>query len=960
MSIEHAKTTDPDTGVVTAVETRIEDDPRNIAVMDDDTSKVCYITDYNLFSGSSDIFRTNVGGYFFNTIDLSKNTVLSFSSFNEELAGTGDSYRELNSYIDSVRSFRLQDDVEIPDQLSSSNKIIPNHKFVVAVDGKPDKVINDKFWEVLWKGGTFNEISYDAIFNNDVVFDDYYTAYTHPYGAMSRQYLTNPEQVTNYMNITYDYNSYYQNYQAYTLTIPTERLLPNMYLNTWANLHTTGAGDYRSRLYDFISYDEQIADPHTYFDDSNNIKLYLEYSASTLDRSQETVTWANNRFSNIFFNSNFFKEIYPTTNHTARSVQMPTLGAEDETTTINGYTGSYPYYSQIRFETENISTVGAHIDAAKFSTRMLRLLKEVFTNELTATKVPVSTTQFSKNTSFLTSSTESDANVAISESTALELRGVDFFDMMLHSYARIKDWTENFIIIDEKNIETECAYDTKGVYRHLNTSNTLELMNNIIGTLNDQTGVREIESLLNVQRNSPSTGFDSTVSTPPEPKYSEVIAYRIEKRAVGRTGAGRQDAVVQNFWFFNSGDLDELNYYDSQVIYGREYTYKVYEYRIVQGLKYKYSNLQLSRVIGLPNSEITRVEEGDPGYVPEYYCIEYFDPENDAPVNDLLESSTYAGGGGFEEDSDDPMSSLASPAQRVASSRASGDSKKPYFANFVVTTEPRLKIFEIPIMEKKVTILDHPPNKLNIVPNYLSGRSNMVQFELYYETFNKRKYPKIISQIDAETRPIYMFSNELLEDGIVSKESVSRQQWVEVFRLDTKPTSLREFSENSVGRVALTMDKSNNSYTGGVFVDTIASNKKYYYVFRVINENAVPGYIEEIIEAEYINDGGYKYATFNTLYEEDLEGYPFKETSAKAKKLFQIVPSQRQLLLNTDATDFNGTSTQALMDSAVQVGTAEDLIWDKTFKIRLTSRKTGKKLDLNVTYKQNSDILGSE
>jgi len=28
----------------------------------------------------------------------------------------------------------------------------------------------------------------------------------------------------------------------------------------------------------------------------------------------------------------------------------------------------------------------------------------------------------------------------------------------------------------------------------------------------------------------------------------------------------------------------------------------------------------------------------------------------------------------------------------------------------------------------------------------------------------------------------------------------------------------------------------------------------------------------------------------------------------------------------------------------------EDRIWDKTFKIRLTSKKTGKKIDFNLTF----------
>ena len=34
----------------------------------------------------------------------------------------------------------------------------------------------------------------------------------------------------------------------------------------------------------------------------------------------------------------------------------------------------------------------------------------------------------------------------------------------------------------------------------------------------------------------------------------------------------------------------------------------------------------------------------------------------------------------------------------------------------------------------------------------------------------------------------------------------------------------------------------------------------------------------------------------------------------------------------------------------VDIGTAEETIWGKTFKIRLTSKKTGKKIDLNITY----------
>ena len=38
-----------------------------------------------------------------------------------------------------------------------------------------------------------------------------------------------------------------------------------------------------------------------------------------------------------------------------------------------------------------------------------------------------------------------------------------------------------------------------------------------------------------------------------------------------------------------------------------------------------------------------------------------------------------------------------------------------------------------------------------------------------------------------------------------------------------------------------------------------------------------------------------------------------------------------------------------------KVGSAQDLIWGKTFKFRVTSKKTGKKIDFNVKYNLRTD-----
>ena len=60
-----------------------------------------------------------------------------------------------------------------------------------------------------------------------------------------------------------------------------------------------------------------------------------------------------------------------------------------------------------------------------------------------------------------------------------------------------------------------------------------------------------------------------------------------------------------------------------------------------------------------------------------------------------------------------------------------------------------------------------------------------------------------------------------------------------------------------------------------------------------------------------------------------------------------------QIQLITTDVDYSQEATEQIGN--VQVGDVEELIWDKTFKIRLTSKKTGRKIDLNITYNLNSD-----
>ena len=66
-----------------------------------------------------------------------------------------------------------------------------------------------------------------------------------------------------------------------------------------------------------------------------------------------------------------------------------------------------------------------------------------------------------------------------------------------------------------------------------------------------------------------------------------------------------------------------------------------------------------------------------------------------------------------------------------------------------------------------------------------------------------------------------------------------------------------------------------------------------------------------------------------------------------------ILPNPAQLFFNTENIDFSQTAESQL--SNLKVGSKSTSVFDNTFKVRLTSKKTGKKIDLNLTFNLNEE-----
>ena len=127
-------------------------------------------------------------------------------------------------------------------------------------------------------------------------------------------------------------------------------------------------------------------------------------------------------------------------------------------------------------------------------------------------------------------------------------------------------------------------------------------------------------------------------------KYTETLAYRIEKFRGPPVGN-----PIQNFWFknrrdeitvatetddpllassvmhYSTLDIGDNTFVDTQIQYGfdenTDYTYKIYQYVLVVGIKYKMRDLRITRQIGTTATGL--------------HCLEFYIPDSGHTVDQL-------------------------------------------------------------------------------------------------------------------------------------------------------------------------------------------------------------------------------------------------------------------------------------------------------------------------------------
>jgi len=570
----------------------------------------------------------------------------------------------------------------------------------------------------------------------------------------------------------------------------------------------------------------------------------------------------------------------------------------DDISQVNQASDILPHYVKTTFNFDGTGNFLKQVSENNFEHRFIKILKDSFLSqdgapEPTNVNFSLNIEQFNKNTEIETISTTS------------ELKVVDVFDLMNYSLTDYNTSNSNFFYLFDDSETAKSQYNNNSVRRFEKTIPTIKQTNSLINLLNSTTFLSTLESEpINLQQ-----------------KYNEVVAYRIEKIGGAVTGDRFTQDAIQNFWFLNSDEVERFEFLDNQVIFNQNYTYRIYKYVLIAGLEYTYSDLSVTRTIANLDSA--------------GWCLEFFDPETG-------ESSSPS----YNDDSDDVVAlgtTFATDAQ------VTSPVGQQYLADFKLKVLPSVKIVEVPLFEKQISIVDSPTNYVQVSPTFTLDDSNRLIFRIRYGAKIPFKMPTSVTAEDADYSQKFMRSYDILDDDLITTNSVSLPIDLEIYRIEQMPNSLSDFNGNLYKTISMKIPDQNATFRTTTIADKVHPNKKYFYLFRIVNEAGNFGVGSNVIQAELVSDGGYKFANFEAFFENELGPRPLSRTIKSFKKLLNISPSIDNLIIDDSEADFTDLAKNQVQN--INFGASEDSLWGKKYKIRLTSKKTGKKIDINITHK---------
>jgi len=571
----------------------------------------------------------------------------------------------------------------------------------------------------------------------------------------------------------------------------------------------------------------------------------------------------------------------------------------------------FPYYSEIEFTTAQYTELGDIIKQILFGKYFVNKIAGYNTTSVPAPlnrgQAPLGNPQSLSFSDYRQEITRKDLTT-LTDDLAADIKVMsnvgEVTEIRKNSYNLIEDLSS---YISDKNppsmpdgktesdIQNHIAYLRDDVAEPVDVGEFNSIWKTVLGTILQA-------KLINVYNKNRRTYRDLLDG---KPAYTEDIAYKIEKYAKrpspGITPGDTDEYILsQNIIIPNTSDINIFNYVDTQLKYGTDmvYKYKIYAIKIVFGCAYKYK--MLGHAAGLNwngRSPVTVNSEGN--------------------MDAYLQITDGVGIQGVNKEPLDPETPEA--GIKALAVKATVE----IYPNIVMVED---MFYESP----EIIISDHPPAApdANIVP--YRGKSDKILILLNGMMDTYRADP--IKILDTDTANFnWIKKAQISPDGKIlfsSDDPVGRFQ---IFRTKNKPSSYTDFE------LYRTISGENVTH----FEDTVVPNQKYYYTFRALDAHQNISNPTAVYEVEMIDDHGSVKPLIRVF---NFEEPDYFDAIKECQKYLMIRPNLKQLYYNPDKSNlddhmFNETSDGD--DSSVA---------KRRFKIRITSKNTGKKIDLNVSF----------
>lgn len=433
-----------------------------------------------------------------------------------------------------------------------------------------------------------------------------------------------------------------------------------------------------------------------------------------------------------------------------------------------------------------------------------------------------------------------------------------------------------------------------------------------------------------------------------KPAYTENLFYRIEKTLINTVDIGGEtdfSRPTQNI-FIPSRSAQANNiikYIDTQVKYhtAERYKYKVYVYRLVLGSKYYYRWFN--------NSDDSLNEEFDQFLENQGPYPRAGLPENIESLLLLEEDGTYFTGMGYSNpvipngmtnpgntqvnnEFDNPFGDLFDFDIDPSSEEADPDSsystaEAVHYGDFTATlkaiVEPSIRLVEDLYFETpEMLIMDKPPVPpfVDLIPYRAVNNKIKILLDGLVDRF--RAEPVIMLDSDQQ-----QFDNaarsQFSYDGKIEFGSDDPISTFQIFRTEKHPETYSDFE------LYQTVD--DKSYE-----EMLQPNKKYFYTFRAVDPHGHVSNPTAIYEVQLIDEAGAVKPKIRTV---SFKTPDLTDDIKDFRKYIMIRPSLKQLYRSQDPQ----------IDSIFSSGFDKKR---KKYKLRLTSKMTGKKIDVNLSFEK--------